>query len=96
MRIPYRFPLTRRPRDTRGRPRRRTRRGAFGGSALLGAPLAMRAQAWPAKPIRLVIGFAGGSHAGSGLAAQLRAAGARTAITDMRALKGAIIDLRGW
>jgi HAD superfamily hydrolase (TIGR01509 family) len=43
-----------------------------------------------------VIGFAGGSHADSGLAAQLRAAGARTTITDMRALKGAIIDLRGW
>jgi HAD superfamily hydrolase (TIGR01509 family) len=43
-----------------------------------------------------VIGFAGGSHVGFGLADKLRAAGARSVITDMRALKGAVIDLRGW
>jgi HAD superfamily hydrolase (TIGR01509 family) len=43
-----------------------------------------------------VIGFTGGSHAGVRLAEQLRTAGARTVISDMRALKGTIIDLRGW
>jgi HAD superfamily hydrolase (TIGR01509 family) len=43
-----------------------------------------------------VIGFIGGSHAGSGLGNSLRAAGARAVITDMRALKSTIIDLRGW
>jgi len=43
-----------------------------------------------------VIGFVGGSHAGPRLGEQLRAAGARAVIADMRALKGAIIDLRGW
>lgn len=43
-----------------------------------------------------VIGFAGASHVGSDTADQLRAAGACDVITDMRALKGAIIDLRGW
>jgi HAD superfamily hydrolase (TIGR01509 family) len=43
-----------------------------------------------------VIGFVGGSHAGSQLDAVLRAAGARSVISDMRALKSAIIDLRGW
>jgi HAD superfamily hydrolase (TIGR01509 family) len=42
------------------------------------------------------IGFVGGSHAGSRLAEQLRAAGARAVISDMRALKGTIVDLRGW
>jgi HAD superfamily hydrolase (TIGR01509 family) len=42
------------------------------------------------------IGFVGGSHAGSRLAGQLRDAGARTVIADMRALKSAVIDLRGW
>lgn len=42
------------------------------------------------------IGFVGGSHAGSQLEAQLRAAGARTIISDLRALKRTIIDLRGW
>ncbi len=42
------------------------------------------------------IGFAGGSHAGPRLGEQLRAAGARVVISDMRALKGTIIDLRGW
>jgi len=43
-----------------------------------------------------VIGFVGGSHAGVRLADQLRTAGARAVISDMRALKGTIIDLRGW
>jgi beta-phosphoglucomutase-like phosphatase (HAD superfamily) len=43
-----------------------------------------------------VIGFVGGSHAGARLAAHLRSAGARAVISDMRALKGSIIDLRGW
>ncbi len=43
-----------------------------------------------------VIGFVGGSHAGSRLGDYLRAAGARRVIADMRALKGAIIGLRGW
>jgi len=43
-----------------------------------------------------VIGFAGGSHAGSQLARHLHAAGARAVISDMRALKSTIIDLRGW
>jgi HAD superfamily hydrolase (TIGR01509 family) len=42
------------------------------------------------------IGFVGGSHAESRLASQLLAAGARTVIADMRALKGTIIELRGW
>jgi HAD superfamily hydrolase (TIGR01509 family) len=43
-----------------------------------------------------VIGFVGGSHAGNQLSEHLRAAGARTVIADMRALKSAVIDLRGW
>ena len=43
-----------------------------------------------------VIGFVGGSHAGPGLADTLAAAGATAVITDMRALKGTIVDLRGW
>jgi HAD superfamily hydrolase (TIGR01509 family) len=43
-----------------------------------------------------VIGFVGGSHAGPQLTERLRAAGARAVIADMRALKGTIIDLRGW
>ncbi len=42
------------------------------------------------------IGFVGGSHASTRLAEQLRGAGARVVISDMRALKGVIIDLRGW
>jgi HAD superfamily hydrolase (TIGR01509 family) len=42
------------------------------------------------------IGFIGGSHAGGGLTRELTAAGTRTVIADMRALKGAIIALRGW
>jgi HAD superfamily hydrolase (TIGR01509 family) len=43
-----------------------------------------------------VVGFAGGSHASGELADNLRAAGARTVINDMRALKTTIVDLRGW
>jgi HAD superfamily hydrolase (TIGR01509 family) len=43
-----------------------------------------------------VIGFVGGSHAGVNLGANLQAAGARTVIADLRALKGTVIDLRGW
>jgi len=42
------------------------------------------------------VGFVGGSHAGPRLSEQLRAAGARAVVSDMRALKGTIIDLRGW
>jgi HAD superfamily hydrolase (TIGR01509 family) len=42
------------------------------------------------------IGFVGGSHAGSRLASHLTAAGAITVIADMRALQGAVIELRGW
>ena len=43
-----------------------------------------------------VIGFVGGSHAGSQLGNHLRSAGARAVISDLRALKSTIIDLRGW
>jgi len=43
-----------------------------------------------------VIGFVGGSHAGTKLQDHLKAAGATAVITDMRALKGTVIDLRGW
>ena len=43
-----------------------------------------------------VIGFVGGSHAGMRLGERLREVGARAIVTDMRALKGTIIDLRGW
>jgi HAD superfamily hydrolase (TIGR01509 family) len=43
-----------------------------------------------------VIGFVGGSHAGSRLGTHLIAAGARSVISDMRALKGTVVDLRGW
>lgn len=42
------------------------------------------------------IGFVGGSHAGSQLGSHLVAAGARAVISDMRALKSTIINLRGW
>jgi len=42
------------------------------------------------------IGFVGRSRAEGRLARDLVAAGARTVIADLRALKGAIIDLRGW
>ncbi len=43
-----------------------------------------------------VIGFVGGSHAGARLGQQLTEAGARAVISDMRALKSTVIDLRGW
>jgi len=43
-----------------------------------------------------VIGFVGGSHAGAKLQDHLTAAGATAVITDMRALKGTVVDLRGW
>ncbi|MEI9803763.1 MAG: HAD-IA family hydrolase [Pseudolabrys sp.] len=43
-----------------------------------------------------VIGFVGGSHAGGHLGNHLRAAGASAVISDLRALKSTIIDLRGW
>jgi HAD superfamily hydrolase (TIGR01509 family) len=42
------------------------------------------------------IGFVGGSSAEGHLAQDLVEAGARAVIADMRALKGAIIELRGW
>lgn len=42
------------------------------------------------------IGFVGGSHAGDQLGPQLEQHGARIVINDMRALKGAIVKLRGW
>lgn len=42
------------------------------------------------------IGFVGGSPAPGKLAAELLATGARTIVADMRALKSAIADLRGW
>jgi HAD superfamily hydrolase (TIGR01509 family) len=42
------------------------------------------------------IGFVGGSHVHSHLPAQLTAAGARTVIADMRALKATVVALRGW
>jgi hypothetical protein len=43
------------------------------------------------------IGFIGaGHHVPDSLATKLLAAGARTIVADMRALKSAIIDLRGW
>jgi hypothetical protein len=44
----------------------------------------------------VAVGFVGGSHAGPELAPALVAAGARAVVTDMRALKTAIADLRGW
>jgi beta-phosphoglucomutase-like phosphatase (HAD superfamily) len=42
------------------------------------------------------IGFVGGSLTPGKLAAELLATGARTIVADMRALKSAIADLRGW
>jgi beta-phosphoglucomutase-like phosphatase (HAD superfamily) len=43
-----------------------------------------------------VIGFAGNSHAAPQLPGLLSKAGACAVITDMRALKSAVIELRGW
>jgi HAD superfamily hydrolase (TIGR01509 family) len=42
------------------------------------------------------IGFVGGSHAGDNLDTQLKQEGARIVINDMRMLKGAVVELRGW
>ena len=42
------------------------------------------------------IGYVGARHAGPQLASALEAAGARTVIADLRALKGAVVALRGW
>jgi HAD superfamily hydrolase (TIGR01509 family) len=42
------------------------------------------------------IGFVGGAHAGAPLVAQLRAAGARAIVADMRALKSTVAEIRGW
>jgi HAD superfamily hydrolase (TIGR01509 family) len=42
------------------------------------------------------IGFVGGSQAPGRLAAELLANGARGVVADMRALKTAVTDLRGW
>jgi HAD superfamily hydrolase (TIGR01509 family) len=42
------------------------------------------------------IGFVGASHFRPQLPAQLTAAGARTVIADLRALKGTVVMLRGW
>lgn len=44
----------------------------------------------------IAIGFSGGTHASPHLGDHLMTAGARTVITDMRALKSTVIDLRGW
>jgi HAD superfamily hydrolase (TIGR01509 family) len=42
------------------------------------------------------LGFVGGSHAGAHLGEQLRLAGARTIVADLRHLKSAVVALRGW
>ena len=42
------------------------------------------------------VGFVGGSHAQGRLGPQLTSAGAKMVIGDLRMLKSAIIDLRGW
>ena len=42
------------------------------------------------------VGFVGGSHAGAELGAQLKSAGARTIVADLRHLKSAVVALRGW
>jgi HAD superfamily hydrolase (TIGR01509 family) len=42
------------------------------------------------------IGFVGGGHAALNLGSHLTAAGAKTVIADMRALKGAVVALRGY
>ena len=42
------------------------------------------------------IGFVGGNAMPGKLAHELTAAGARTVIADMRALKSAVTDIRGW
>jgi len=42
------------------------------------------------------IGFVGSSRSEGRLAGDLASAGARAVVADLRALKGAIIDVRGW
>jgi HAD superfamily hydrolase (TIGR01509 family) len=42
------------------------------------------------------IGFVGGGHAALNLGSHLTAAGAKMVIADMRALKGAVVGLRGY
>jgi HAD superfamily hydrolase (TIGR01509 family) len=42
------------------------------------------------------VGFVGGSHADAELGAQLKSAGARTIVADLRHLKSAVVALRGW
>jgi hypothetical protein len=42
------------------------------------------------------VGFVGSSQTPGRLATELLARGARTVIADMRGLKSAITDLRGW
>jgi beta-phosphoglucomutase-like phosphatase (HAD superfamily) len=42
------------------------------------------------------VGFVGGSHAGPQLGEELRSAGARTIVADLRHLKSAVVTLRGW
>jgi hypothetical protein len=42
------------------------------------------------------IGYVGGTHAAPNLGAELSKAGARAVIHDMRALKGAVVGLRGY
>lgn len=42
------------------------------------------------------IGFVGGTHSDPSVGASLMAAGARTIIADMRALKSTVFALRGW
>jgi len=44
----------------------------------------------------VAIGFVGGSHADEALPGKLEAAGATLVIADMRALKGAVTELRGF
>jgi HAD superfamily hydrolase (TIGR01509 family) len=42
------------------------------------------------------VGFVGGSHADADLGQQLKSAGARVIVADLRHLKSAVITLRGW
>jgi hypothetical protein len=42
------------------------------------------------------IGYVGGGYEEADLAGHLTAAGARTLIADMRELKRAVLELRGW
>src|SRR5262245_57997714 len=42
------------------------------------------------------VGFVGGSHADAELGAQLKSAGARTIVADLRHLRSAVVALHGW